>query len=95
MAFAVLSFSQLFHAFNMRSNRSLFKIGFLTNRKMILAFAICVVLQLLVILHPWLQSLFLVSALTLPQWLIVLACSIAPVVFVELQKHVANSAQES
>ena len=94
MAFAVLSFSQLVHAFNMRSRYSLLQVGFFTNPKMVLAFLVCVSLQLLVIMHPWLQSLFLVTALTGPQWLIVITFSVAPLIFVELQKRIANSVQE-
>lgn len=38
MAFAVLSFSQLVHAFNTRSEHSLFSVGFLSNPKMVLSF---------------------------------------------------------
>jgi len=95
MAFAVLSFSQLFHAFNMRSRHSLFRIGFFTNKKMVGAFLLCTILQLLVILVSPLQTLFLVQTLTPVQWLIVIFCSIAPIVFVELQKYVAKSGHES
>ena len=90
MAFAVLSFSQLFHAFNMRSRHSLFQIGFFTNLPMVGAFLLCSFLQLLVITTPWLQTLFLVQPLTLLQWIIVLGFSVAPIIFVELQKKVAN-----
>ena len=94
MAFAVLSFSQLFHAYNMRSRHSLFQVGFLSNKVMNLSFLICVTLQMLVITHPWLQGVFQVSALTGPQWLVVASCSIAPVIFMELQKHVAKCDKE-
>lgn len=94
MAFAVLSFSQLFHAYNMRSRYSLFNIGFFSNKVMNLSFLLCVALQLLVITHPWFQGLFEVSPLTVPQWLVVLSCSFAPVIFMELQKHVAKSSKE-
>ncbi len=94
MAFAVLSFSQLFHAYNMRSRHSLFQVGFLSNKVMNLSFCICAALQLLVITHPWLQGIFEVSALTFPQWLVVVSCSIAPVIFMELQKHVAKNPKE-
>lgn len=38
MAFAVLSFSQLVHTFNTRSEHSLFSVGFLSNPKMVLSF---------------------------------------------------------
>ena len=94
MAFAVLSFSQLFHAYNMRSRHSLFQVGFFSNKVMNLSFIVCAILQLLVITHPWLQGVFEVSALTVPQWLVVISCSIAPVFFMELQKHVAKSDKE-
>ena len=94
MAFAVLSFSQLFHAYNMRSRHSLFRVGFLSNKVMNLSFCVCAVLQLLVITHPYLQTVFEVSTLTLPQWLVVASCSFAPVIFMELQKHVAKSDKE-
>lgn len=92
MAFAVLSFSQLFHAFNMRSWHSLFQIGFFTNLPMVGAFLLCSFLQLIVITTPWLQTLFLVQPLTLLQWLIVIVFSVTPIIFVELQKKVANTA---
>ena len=93
MAFAVLSFSQLFHAFNMRSRHSLFTVGWFSNRKMVLSFLVCAVLQLLVITHPLLQEVFGVAALNPGQWLIVVSCSIAPVFFVELQKFVAKTSK--
>ena len=95
MAFSVLSFSQLFHAFNVRSRQSLFKIGFFSNVKMVGSFLLCSFLQLLVLTVPWLQSLFLVETMTTLQWMIVILCSTAPLIFVELQKHVANSCHES
>lgn len=94
MAFAVLSFSQLFHAYNMRSRHSLFQVGFFSNKVMNFSFLICSALQLLVITHPWLQGIFEVSTLTLPQWLVVISCSVAPVIFMELQKHVAKNSKE-
>ncbi|MBQ7864516.1 MAG: HAD-IC family P-type ATPase, partial [Lachnospiraceae bacterium] len=94
MAFAVLSFSQLFHAYNMRSRHSLFQVGFFSNKVMNISFLICALFQLLVITHPWLQGIFEVSTLTLPQWLVVVSCSVAPVIFMELQKHVAKSCKE-
>ena len=94
MAFAVLSFSQLFHAFNMRSRHSLFHIGLFSNKVMNFSFCLCTILQILVITHPWLQQLFQVTALSAPQWIIVTICSIAPVIFMELQKQLAKSSKE-
>ncbi len=94
MAFAVLSFSQLFHAFNMRSRHSLFKIKFFGNQMMNFSFCLCTALQLLVITTPWLQTIFQVTALTSLQWLIVATFSISPIIFVELQKHIAKYDKE-
>ena len=91
MAFSVLSFSQLFHAYNMRSRASLFHIGVFRNRVMNVSFVLCTTLQLLVITHPWLQTIFQVSMLTLPQWMVVATCSFAPIIFMELQKYVAKN----
>ena len=94
MAFAVLSFSQLFHAYNMRSRHSLFRVGVFSNKFMNFSFCVCALLQLLVITHPWLQGIFEVNALTFPQWLVVASCSVAPVIFMELQKLVAKNVKE-
>ena len=90
MAFAVLSFSQLFHAFNMRSRYSLFQVGFFKNPMMNFSFLLCSTLQLLVITNPYLQTIFQVTTLTIYQWLIVITFSITPIIFLELQKHVAK-----
>lgn len=94
MAFTVLSFSQLFHAYNMRSRHSLFRVGVFSNRVMNVSFLLCAALQLLVITHPFLQGVFEVASLTGPQWLVVASCSFAPVIFMELQKHVAKIDKE-
>lgn len=85
-AFAVLSFSQLFHAFNMRSRRSLFKIGFFSNAKMVVAFLVCSFLQSAVLMVPALAKVFQVVPLGITGWGIVLGLSAMPVVVCELQK---------
>ncbi len=52
MAFAVLAFSQIVQAYNMRSDRSLFKIGVFTNKKLNQAAAIAVILMAIVLFTP-------------------------------------------
>lgn len=86
MAFSVLSLSQLFHSFNMRSHRSLSEIGLFTNRKLVLSFIIGTLLQISVISIPPLARVFQVVPLTLRQWAVVFLLSIAPIVVVEFQK---------
>ncbi|MDE7327943.1 MAG: calcium-translocating P-type ATPase, PMCA-type [Lachnospiraceae bacterium] len=85
-AFAVLSFSQLFHAFNMRSRRSLFQIGFFSNIKMVVAFLVCSFLQAAVLTVPALANIFQVVPLNLAGWGTVLGLSAMPIVLCELQK---------
>lgn len=86
MTFAVLSLSQLFHAFNMRSEHSLSEIGFFSNRKLVYSFIICAFLQISVITIPQLAKVFQVVPLTVRQWAMVLFLSFCPIVVVELQK---------
>lgn len=86
MAFAVLSLSQLFHSFNMRSEHSLAKIGLFTNVKLILSFFICAFLQIVVISLKPLADIFKVVPLNAAQWSLVLVFAFLPIVVVELQK---------
>lgn len=88
MAFAVLSFSQLTHTFNMRSEESLFRIGFFSNRKLVLAALACVILQASVLLIPPLAQVFKTQLLSPVQWLIVCGLSLVPLVVVEMEKFV-------
>jgi Ca2+-transporting ATPase len=63
-ALAVLACSQLFHAFNCRSQQeSLFSLGIMTNAKLVLAALSSFVLQMAVIYVPFLQPVFKTEAL--------------------------------
>ncbi len=90
MAFAVLSLSQLVHAFNMRSEKSLFRVGFFRNKSLVLAAAACTLLQLSVIVVPPLSVVFKTRMLTGIQWMIVLIMALIPLVLVELEKNIFN-----
>lgn len=87
MAFAVLSLSQLVHAFNTRSEHSLFSIGFFSNPKMILSFLVCTLLQFSVIAVAPLGALFKTVTLNSVQWLAVAGLSLAPLAAVEIGKR--------
>lgn len=87
MAFAVLSISQLVHAFNMRSEGSIFKIHLLSNKFLVGAFLVGVGLQAGVIMIPSLAKLFLVSPLSIQQWGIVAILCFIPIFIVELEKY--------
>ena len=87
MAFATLSFSQLWQSLNSRSNRlSLIKLGLFTNRYLILAIIISGSLQLGVMLIPAFQQIFKVASLDVFQWTIIILLSFSPIVYVEILK---------
>ena len=94
MCFAVLSLSQLFHSFNMRSSESIFKIGWFTNKKLTLSFILCGFIQIVVISVKPLAAIFKAAPLTLNQWFIVLMLSVMPIIIIELQKK-ANSQENT
>ena len=87
MAFATLSFSQLWQSLNSRSPRlSLIKLGVLTNRYLILAILISGSLQLGVMLIPTFQQIFKVLPLNGYQWTVVILLSFSPIIYVEILK---------
>lgn len=85
MAFAVLSISQLVHAFNMKSDTSVLKHIF-SNRVLNLSLVIGVFLQVFVISAPFCAEPFGITPLGAVQWAMVFALSVMPVIIVELQK---------
>ena len=88
MTFAVLSLSQLVHAFNMRSEKSIFKIDILGNKWLIFAFFAGLLLQCAAISVPALNTVFETVPLDMKQWLCVAAFSLVPLLFAELEKSV-------
>ena len=86
MAFAVLSLSQLIHAFNMRSEHSLFRISPLGNPMLLLALFIGCLMQIGVIMVLPLAEIFKVCPLNGTEWLIVGALALTPLPVVELEK---------
>ena len=86
MAFAVLALSQLIHAFNMRSSHSLFRVGLGSNRPMLGAFAVSLLLMLAVLLVPGVQGVFSVVAMSARAWGLVVGLSLVPLPVMELAK---------
>ena len=86
MAFMTLGTAQLVHAYNMRSHKSLFKIGVFSNKKLNLAFVSCLLMQIGVVVITPLSNIFRTTALPPSSWVIVALLSIAPLVILELQK---------
>lgn len=87
MAFATLTFSQLFHAFDVRSETTpLFRLGWFSNPAMNRAFLAGAALQGAVLLAPPLQGVFAVVPMDLAQWGIVLGLALTPLVVCEIEK---------
>ncbi len=87
MAFIVLATTQLFFAFSIRNQeKSVFQIGVFKNKMLIVALFVGIILQLLVIYIPFLQTPFGVEILNLKDWLIVVLFSLVPFLVDELYK---------
>lgn len=85
MAFTVLTLSQLSQAMNVRSNKSIFKVGLFKNKYMILALAVSIFLQLVVILTP-LNVIFDIKNINMYDWDIVILLSLSPIIIMEIIK---------
>jgi len=75
--------TQLFHAYNFRfEKRGIFRKGIFGNKILNFSVSASILLQLAIIYIPFLQNIFKTAALNPFQWLIILACSIAPVIVI-------------
>ncbi|MDD5133591.1 MAG: calcium-translocating P-type ATPase, SERCA-type [Candidatus Nanoarchaeia archaeon] len=84
MAFSTLVMFQMFNAVNSRSESSVFKAGLFTNKKLLYALGLSILLQLIIIYFS--SSLFGVVSLKLIDWIYVLLISASVFVFVEIKK---------
>lgn len=88
MAFSALTLTQLVHAFNNRSTRkSLFQIGFFTNRYLLLAVGISLLLQIVIVQSSAGNLIFRTSPLDPPRWMMVALVALIPFLVVELKKQ--------
>lgn len=88
MAFAVLSLSQIIHAYDVRSKHSLLSIGIFGNKILNIACVFSLIMVLFVMLVPGVNAIFGMCALSVGQWLSVLALSILPFMVCEIVKKV-------
>jgi Ca2+-transporting ATPase len=88
MAFIVLAGSQIFHAYNMRSAHSLFKIGFFSNKYLNGAAFTSLLLMLLVSFIPPIASAFGMTQLPAQMYLTALLLAIIPIIVLEISKAV-------
>ena len=89
MAFATLSFTELFHSFNVRSmDKSLLTIGVFSNKTLSWAILGSAALQLIVLTIPFLAEIFKVEIMGTAQWIWVIGLSFAIIPIVEIQKFI-------
>jgi Ca2+-transporting ATPase len=91
MCFAVLSLSQLVHAFNVRTEKSLFSAGVFGNVYLVGALIAGIILQVGVIMFKPLAQIFQVASLEPYCWLIIALLSLAPLFIVEMEKVIITS----
>ena len=90
MAFIVSSLSQVVHSINLRSEKSIFKINFFSNMKMVFSFLLCIVLQVSVVSIKAFSSIFKATNLPFNAWVIALLLAVSPLFLVEIEKIFNN-----
>ncbi len=91
MLFTTLTLSQMANVLAIRSDRrSLFRIGLLSNKPLLAAVMLTIVLQLALIYVPFLQVVFSTRPLSASQLVVSLILSAVILVAVELQKWIAR-----
>jgi len=89
VAFAVMVVAQLVHAFNCRSERlSLFQVGLGTNRTLLWAFLLSLVMQLVVLTVPTVSPIFKVEPLPMESWGVMGGMVVLPLIIVEAVKWI-------
>ena len=88
LAFIVLALSQIVQAFNMRSERSIFKIGPFTNKMLNKAALLSVVLMVFVLFTPGVQGAFGLTYLPWHMYLIGVGLVFVPLIIMEASKAI-------
>jgi len=91
LLFTTMTLSQMAHVMAIRSDRhSLFRIGLLTNKPLVGAVLLTVVLQLALVYVPFLQVFFKTNPLPLPDLALAVALSTVVFVAVEIEKWITR-----
>jgi P-type Ca2+ transporter type 2C len=87
MTFVAMTMFQWFNAWNCRSNtKSLFQVGFSTNRWLLIATIFILVLQICITYVPFLQHIFNTVPLSTHDWLLIVGLSLPIIAVEELRK---------
>ncbi len=91
MAFATLTLSRLYHGFNCRSDKSILRIGVLSNKWSIAAFGAGVVLLSCVLFIPYMHNLFIIAPLKGAQVLWIAGLAVIPTVLIQTGRFLTES----
>lgn len=92
MAFMVMSISELVHSLNVRSTeKSIFKLGFFTNKLLLGSILIGICLQTMILFTPILRNIFSVYMLNLYDWSWIILLSLMPLIVNEIIKLIKSS----
>lgn len=86
MAFMTLSSVQLFHAFNIKSEKSVFHKSTFNNKYLILSFIVGLGLQLTILYVPFFARIFKLESLSISELFITLGLSFLIVIIMEIYK---------
>ena len=88
MAFVAIGMAELIHSFNIKSEKSILKMGILENKYLIGSFILGTIVQTIVVIIPSLADVFKLVPLNSIQWIITLVLSFLTIPIMELQKKV-------
>ncbi|MHC1747819.1 MAG: cation-translocating P-type ATPase [Cellulosilyticaceae bacterium] len=88
MAFSTLCLARLFHGFNCRGDKSIFKLGFKSNPYSLWAFLIGVVFLNAILFVPGLTSLFQVAPLSFENVMWIYGLAVLPTILIQLYRVV-------
>ncbi len=94
MAFFTLSTAELFHAYNIKSEHTVISKETFKNKFLNIAFIVGIVLQLLVIYIPGLNTVFQLTSLNIGQLGISFALAFSVIIFMEIYKFIRKSVQK-
>lgn len=96
MTLITMAMFQWFNAWNCRSNKqSLFSIGLLTNKWLLMATSFVFILQIGVVYAPFLQKIFKTVPLTLIDWIIIMSISLPIILIEEIRKHIVRRMEQN
>lgn len=95
MVFIVISFMQLIHSINCKTNKSIFEINIFDNKTFNISFVATTILNILVFTLPVFRGIFNIAVLSLSQWILVIMVCLSIIPLVEIAKLIINNANKN